>query len=102
MYYRGVLSPARAMLVHIPIAAPGFTLEIIQPYDSYPSFWDELLKQNNNFFHHFGVNVGPAFASIRTQLDKMGFLTVQIGQGYVDNDCDYCVKTYKMICSGWG
>jgi hypothetical protein len=83
MYYRGVVSQAKAMIVHIPVAAPGFTLEIIKPADNYPSFWDELLKQYNNFFHHFGVSVGNQFDSIRLQLEKMGFLTTQIGQGCV-------------------
>lgn len=58
-------------------------MEFIQPADSYPSFWSELLVSEGPLIHHFGVAVEPAsaFESTRSGFAAAGFPTVQMGMG---------------------
>jgi len=80
-YYRGQPTKANCLLTQIPVTtAPGFHWEVLEPANEYPSFWRELLTENGNFFHHFGVLV-PEMDSARAKVAAAGYEMVQIGQG---------------------
>lgn len=82
VWYRGVNTTARALLVHTPLGPPGWTLEIIQPFDTQPSFWAELLRDLGPVIQHFGVVLAKGtMDATRAVFEAAGFPTIQMGQG---------------------
>ena len=83
LWYRGMNTSAKALLIHVPGGPIGFTLEIISPLDSLPSIYNELLGAQGNSVQHFGINVSPP-GSISITVDafvKQGYEIVFAGQG---------------------
>ena len=81
-------------------------MEFIQPADSFPSFWSELLDSEGPLIHHFGVAVEPAtaFESTRSGFAAAGFPTVQMGMGswgcyaYIGAWGSTCLRDAVFMC----